>query len=391
MTGVIGADIQHSRTALAVVLEAGAMGAALVGDGRRKLAPNACEGDRWGSSAAKHVLAALPNGARVDGHESLEPWRCDPWSIPFLAGMRARLFGYLGQTSPIHRHGYHVCLTSALSDVVDAAPDGITVRDRCVAAGLTDVTLVHPTDALVCRWLADSAAPPGVTGTIVAVACGQTWSSVTSYRVDRYDRRVVIDIAPGSQPSTAQVGGRDCVDRLARTVLDHCREGVTRSVLLPLLDGAIEFLGMLAVQRGQPELPWEGPLTDRLFSPVRFSATQIAQWPETTRLTGRLATLVREQTGTTPPRTILIGGVGSIGPFVTSALGDIGRVWHCPEPEFALAVGAGWWPQLRRCFVGTPKLARATAVTPALGAIQTPELTQAVTVDDAEIPPWLRE
>ena len=70
---------------------------------------------------------------------------------------------------------------------------------------------------------------------------------------------------------------------------------------------------------------------------------------------------------------------------------DIGRVWHCPEPEFALAVGAGWWPQLRRCFVGTPKLARATAVTPALGAIQTPELTQAVTVDDAEIPPWLRE
>ena len=65
----VGLDVQHSRTM--IVVREGARQLP-VGDGQRRLVPNALDGPRWGSAAAEAILGG---GSPVVGW--LSRWRTD--------------------------------------------------------------------------------------------------------------------------------------------------------------------------------------------------------------------------------------------------------------------------------------------------------------------------
>jgi hypothetical protein len=361
MNGAAGLDLQYSRTM--IVLREGVQ-LLPVGDGHRRLVPNAQLGGLWGSAAAEAILSggrALP--------EWLSRWRTDPWSEPFLAGLHSRLTGFLGQVRPVHANGYVVYLSSGPDTPDNAA-------ELCAAAGLADTVLVAPGQALVCRWLAEQV-PGDWKGTVTAVACGENWTTATPYEVDRVGARTTVNQA-GHSASRA-VGGEAWCSEVAADVLERCQEGVPATALLALVDGVLELASTL---RSAETAEWAGPLTDQLFAPLTFTRRELAARPGVEQVTATVRELV--QATSDGPDLLVVGGTCAAWPFIPEALRDLGPLWQSREPEQDLAVGAAWWPVLQPCFAGVPAPPRPPASTPE------PSLPAEVGLPADRPPPWLR-
>jgi hypothetical protein len=367
VSGVVGLDPQPTRTCIALV-EGGVAGRA-IGDGRRLLVPNACDpGRSWGSQAAEEALRRLDvTGVGLADH--LADWRVDPLDTPFLRGVHDRLFGYLGRTSPTNPHGYRVCLA------VPAGADWPALSRRAAAAGLTSTSRVRPAEALVYRWLTEPGSALPFDGPVVAVACGEAVTSAAAFHVVRGEsaQRITTlatgDRAVGSWPVSAA---------LARQVLERCREGVPAVSLLAVLDGGFEFAAMLRGQPGDRDVTWDGPLTDRMFAPLRLSGDAMAAWPEAAAVAAAVAELaagVRREAGAGAPL-LLVGGAGAVWPFVAHA---VGRAWQSPDPAVDVAIGAAW-----SGWLGADDDPVAE-VAPRL-----PEPSPAAPEEAADVPPWLR-
>lgn len=362
MNGGAGLDVQYSRTMI-VVREG--LQRMQVGDGYRRLVPNAQAGRLWGSPAAEAILS----GGGPPLAEWLSRWRTDPWSEAFLAGAHHRLTGFLGQVRPIHSNGYFVYLSTG-PDVPDNA------LELCASAGLSDTVPVEPGEALVCRWLAERV-PDDWKGAVTAVACGETWITATPYAVDRAGARTAVT-RTGRSVSRAVGGGAWCTE-LASDVLERCREGVPATALLPLLDGVLELASAL---RDRETVEWDGPLTDQLFAPLTFTRRELAARPSVDRVTTAVHELVQAMPG--GPGLVIVGGPGAVWPFIPGALNELGPLWRSREPEQDLAVGAAWWPVLQPCFTDVPAPPQRAAGAPG------PRLPAGTSSQTHAQPPWLR-
>jgi hypothetical protein len=376
VSGVFGLDVQHSRVVI-TLLEGDREQAFVqpIGDGTRLLVPAAYQDpDLFGSQAAEAALRGLaPNRARLAEH--LSGWRCDPLQPPFLRGLYRRLSAYLGQTAPIHRNGYHICVAAEPA----AVPDG-----SFAAAGLTSVSTVHPSDALVCRWLTE----PGTgahTGELVAVGCGQTWTDIGHYRLQHRESGPALCRDRVRRVPT----GIDTVGQeLARRVLERAGESVHPASLLPMLDGIVEFGAMLRAEPPGTEVEWTGPLADRMFAPLRLSRSELDRWPQVRGMVQAITAEIAVASGEAP--LILVGGFGGVWPFVADALAGRGTVWQSQSPAEDLAAGAAWWPALQSRFSTGSK-----TLDPLAPGNPTRELTDWARPTDIEIareeaPPWLR-
>jgi hypothetical protein len=341
----IGVDTQASRTMIALA-EGAYVG--MVGDGTRWSVPNAVKPGKWASAA----VDGPPDG-------DLLWWHCDPWSVDFLRGLSARLTAYVGLKDLSLSTGYTVTF-------VAAANTSTPWRD----VGLSEVTLVHPLDALMCRRLTertivDTSRP------VVAVACGETSVWIGAYRVTGSGKHVkVVPLTRTSMPADT----RKWSARLARHVLDRCAN--TESVqVLALLDAVAEFGAQLWECPGDHEMEWGGVLSDQLFSPVRFSRDEMAKWPEVESVmnvvTEKTATVVADHTDPL----IVLGGVGAVWPFLKMAVSGLGPVWRSGMPDHDLAVGAARWHEHRSRF------------SQPVGISQSPT---PVSEPEPVVPPWKR-
>jgi hypothetical protein len=393
VSGAIGIDPQWSRTSIGLIEGDTGVGRP-IGDGRRGLVPNAC-GEFWGSRAAEDALRAAriepgPDGddgdLDVDLGRQLFGWRTDPLGEPFLRGLHDRLYAYLGHTEPTNRAGYHAHLVTGPAE--DATEE---LLRRCAAVGLTSVTAVRPTDALVHRWLADPGAEFPYTGTVLAVACGETWTAATAYRVDRSPAGEWIDaVATGWRP----VGASPAIARLARTVLDRCREGVPALSLLALLDGVLEFGPALADAPAGQDVVWDGPLTDRMYAPLRLGRAAVAAWPEVARTGEAVSELARTVLAETRPGRVLVlaGGIGAVWPVPTDRLAEFGPVWRSQEPAHDLALGAALSGRRQLGLELAAAVDRpAVAPTEPAAAPELLDLPPADRADPTDVPPWLRD
>ncbi|GIH29433.1 hypothetical protein Aph01nite_77430 [Acrocarpospora phusangensis] len=259
MTAAIGVDPQRSRSSI-VLRESSGLGTqiSVVGDGRRRLIPNA-----WGGGATE-----------------------DPWDPEFLRGIRGRLSQYLGVDA-----GYRITL---------AVPLEKRVLEVCAAAGLTGVGCVDPADALLCRWLSEPV-DGAWRGRVSVAVVGETRTWLASYQVNADQSQV--RRLPGAR-SVPYGSGAWCAE-LRRMVLDRCGEGAVDPVAV--LDGVYEFGAALdPVQPTQ----WRGPLAERMFTPLRLSRAEMLAWPSVREVTGAL----RELEGQ-----VVVGGVGAIWPFYDRA------------------------------------------------------------------------
>ena len=360
MNGGAGLDVQHSRTM--IVVREGAQQLP-VGDGQRRLVPNAQAGGLWGSPAAEAILSS--GSPRV---EWLSRWRTDPWSEPFLTGVHDRLTGFLGQVRPIHSNGYFVYLSTGPDTPGNAV-------ELCASAGLADTVPVESGEALMCRWLAEPAAGDWK-GAVATVACGENWTTATPYTVERSGARIVVT-RTGRCVSRAVGGGSWCTE-LAADVLERCREGVPAAALLPLLNGVLELASAL---RCRETVEWAGPLTDQLFAPLTFTHQELISRPSVERTITAVRELVRATSAA--PDLLIIGGPCAVWPFIPEALRDLAPLWQSREPEQDLAVGAAWWPVLQPFFADVPA--------PAVPVKAAERRTSAETTSQADPqPPWLR-
>jgi hypothetical protein len=384
MSGAFGVDPQRDRTSVALVEGGGTTGRP-VGDGRRALVPNACGPDGlWGSTAAEAALAALAPEPGPAGELAayLHAWRVDPTGPEFLAGLRARLFAYLGHTAPTNRAGYRGYVVTPQGDHAETAD----LLRRCTAAGLTDVTAVRPPDALVHRWLAASGSAFPYQGTVLAVACGETWTAATAYRVDRSAAGVWIDaLATESRP----VGTAALADRLAGLVLERCREGVPARALLSLSDGVFEFGSMLRAAPADADVEWDGPLADRMFSPLRLNWGAMTGWPQAAEPAAATTELAGAVLGGGQRPLVLLGGVGAVWPFAAHQLAGIGPVWHGQDPAHDLSLGAALSPRQQLLSAGPARSAQPVVAAQPMPS--PPEAAPHDTIDPDDLPPWLRD
>ncbi|MGW7356216.1 hypothetical protein ACWGI0_05955 [Streptomyces sp. NPDC054802] len=401
MSGVIGLDLQHFRSLIGLREGDGAHGLLVpVGDGTRCAVPNACDDEgRWGSAAAEALLAARgdtgpPAHAAID----LLCWRKDPWTQPFLRGVHQRLTNYLGQVEPVPRNGYQVVLNAPEAPTGtggEAAPTDL--RERCAAAGLCDVKTVDPTDALLCRWLTEpdpGAGQAAESAAVVAVACGETWTSAAAYSVNHGRVR---RLHPNTE--TIAAGSGTWCTELARQVLDRCRPGVPRTAVLALLDGVGEFATGLRLSDPDRAVPWAGPLADRMYTPLQLTRRELLARQDVRAVTSAVAALVGRAV-TVPTAAgrdvgrplIVVGGIGAVWPVFGDVLSAQGTVWHSAAPDLDLAAGAACWPFLQRRFDTAHPAARLRASPGSPQTIQARQLTEPhmPTPRREEVPPWLR-
>jgi hypothetical protein len=429
--GIVGIDMGHSRTSIALREGLGRQArASLVGDGRRRLVPNATRPDgTWGSAAADAFFDQV--GDIAAAADQVLGWRTDPWSPPFLHGLHERLAAYLGGVSPIRRHGYEVCICTGQAEVAGWAGrnagdpgDGppATARSaaqRCAAAGLTDITFVRPTDALLCRWIADWMADPETYGMlgplpltgakVLVVACGETCTVAAAYAITLDEVRQPISPLPGTA-GRIERGSGEWTHGLAREVMNRCREGTRASSALAVLDATLEFGGFLGTQSPDESIEWSGALTDAMFAPLRIRRRDRAAQEQVRLTTDGVAELVAKalpESG--PAQPIVVGGIGAVWPYITDALQKLensAALWRSSEPEHDLAVGATWWPQLRGLVadtggLGPPVLAATAEAADAPGSVgvtvsgapSSPrgETDSASPRRPEDIPPWDRD
>lgn len=433
--GIVGVDLQYSRATIGLREGMGRqMNARLVGDGTRRLVPSAIgPGGTWGSTAVEAFFERADDMAAAA--DQVLGWRVDPWSVPFLRGLRERLVAYLGEVSPDRRHGYHVCMCTGQAGV--AGWDGRAEQDtddgppstarsaarRCAAAGLTDVTFVRPTDALLCRWIAEWVRHPSASGvvgatpiskiSVLVVACGESWTAVAGYAVVPGEERQLISRLPGTARRIERGCGEWSVG-LAREVMARCREGTRPNSALAVLDATLELGALLGTQQDDETIEWSGPLADAMFAPLRVRRRDQAAREEVRLTTDSVAELVVKALPDAGPArpVIVVGGIGAVWPYITDALQQLSkdsvRLWRSSEPEHDLAIGATWWPELRGLFPRgdeSRSAALSSATTdathvPGAAGITTPGTGRLGPGDQADsarprrledIPPWERD
>ncbi len=340
MIGSIGVDIQGSRAAVCLMeWTGGQVRQGPVGDGRRILIPVAATPAAWGSAAAEAVLDALPASSRPA--DLMYAWRPDAWSPEFLAGLHRRLLGFLGQAQPEGFRSHQVCLCAA----PDSAGCWATVAELLGQAGLPGTEQVRPADALLCRWLSETPAPPS--GPVLAVACGDTATILGLYSV-RTDEAPVVR-ADGE--TRVDAGSGPWVIEIAADALRQCRPGFPARALLGLLDGVDEFAAMLRASTGDTWVEWAGPLSQYMFEPLRASRSEVAARTTVADYARPVASAVHSVLNGVAGRvTLLVGGPGAAWPFVADALTGLGNIWQSGDPTLDLAYGACWWERYRRSF-----------------------------------------
>lgn len=413
MTGTFGVDVQATRCVISL-REGSALTARAraVGDGRRRFVPNALgPGGLWGSRAAEALTTVLPDDPGAPPSAPPSDWRADPWTTEFFRGLHDRLYAYLGSMAPTHRHGYDVCV--CLEDG-GGRPDPDRLRQLCRDAGLTESTTVRPTDALVCRWLtetAETAASESWTGRVVAIAGGEAWTAVMAYQIDRPEGRAPRAARIEGQARLMDRGSGGWVSAMAGMIVKRCRENAPPMHDLGVQDGVMEFGARLRGGSRDQKVEWTGAMADRMFDPLRLTREDCAAWDEVTRVTGGLPSMVTASLGGAHrergPDLVLIGGVAAIWPFIADAVSACGPVWRSSAPGEDLAAGAAWWPVFRDLFTSASSSAipagRGSALFPdasttAHAGAPAPRgddrpMSEAIAGPDAErdeLPPWKR-
>ncbi|HEX5418192.1 MAG TPA: hypothetical protein VFZ25_21255, partial [Chloroflexota bacterium] len=271
-----------------------------------------------------------------------------------------RLYRFLGRVKPVAENGYEVVVASA---------EGADRLARLAHdAGLTDFTLVTPTDALVSRWLVETAGHQGERGLVVAVAVGDDTTLVAGYEVGD-DARGLPRVVRGPRRGLS-AGYGVWAPIFAERIRERLVEVADITHDPALFDSIVEFGAKLRAAPGGKSVEWSGPWPERLYEPVRVTREECEAWDAVRNWMNRVRGLVGDfalSGGAHAISRILLGGIGGVWPFAADAVGRWGPVWQSGAPWLDLAAGAAWWSEASDCFAAT------TATPPRVEAPRLPE------------------
>lgn len=391
----IGIDYQQSVTT--VILREGRREAARfqnVGDGLRQRIPTlSAPGGIWGTRA---LYASTPDARAQSRPTAVAPWLSDNDAADFWQGLSARLFGYLGQVTPMLRRGYHVIIA------LHGMHDDTTMRRveaLARASGLVDATCIPATTALVCRWLAERSARDAAPEHAVAVVVGEATTTVAAFSL-RESRPHHRDIAQLMAPIALEVGQEAWADELIGQCASHTVEGITQDQLPLLRDAALEFGTRLGSADPEQALQWEGPPQVQLFTPVVLSRNDCASWESVRRLAELLPPAIEQAFRIVPrgkdrrPPLVLIGGSGAGWPFARDIARGIAAVWRSVSPQEDVGRGATWWPEVRQGFAEATRIVGPLFPSPVSIApeeVEEPEWLVGDIAASNRLPPWASE
>jgi|GEM_PF-5553451 len=286
-------------------------------------------------------IVANPAELFSDGAPNADFWR----------RIADRLYIFLGRVRPVSDNGYEVVIATARD------PEGIARTAHTV--GLTDVTGILPADALVARWLIETAGRQTDRGLIVAVTVGEIVTTVSSYAVTLDGRGL-----PRVERGRGQVVGAGYQTWLP-IFFDRVRQRLVEETDVAhdatLFDSAVEFGAKLRTTPAGKNVEWHGPWPDRLYDPLRVTREECEAWDPVRNWMNRVGGMVGDialGSGGSSISRILIGGIGAVWPFAADAVARWGKVWQSGAPWLDLAAGAAWWEEARSCFTGEARPSR---------------------------------
>jgi len=374
-----GIDHQPGLTCIAL-REGGQQRArvALVGDGARSMIPNtvAPEG-YWGSGALDRPAAYSPAGTKG-------AWIDEPGASLFWRGLYARLRAYLGRMAPTRDNGYRIAI--ALQGEEYSA-DAHAVAALARAAGFDDVVLLPGTYALLCRWLASAGMPEHRPRTVITLAVGEVATLVGGFQLEWSLRGLPAVRAASVPKSVAEAGYRSWNRRLLELLRERLKEAPPEGYTNLLHDAALRYAVRLSQARSEESVQWREALEEQLYAPLSLSYAQCAAWPECVSLGSALADSVRAALRTLGGGTadlLIVGGIGSLWPFVEKIAAALGPVWCSGAAGDDVAVGATWCGEL--CEYASGALITASTST----TQQTGSPTGLPEASRAFAPPWER-
>jgi hypothetical protein len=346
---IIGIDYQQTHSVICL-REGGAITSHpdSVGDGLRHLIPNAVFQDGvWGSRAMLRTDAGRIAGDALSGNG---PWLAAPAAI-LWQGMRDRLYSYLGRMNPGPENGYQVVVgIQALNQEESAA----AVKRLCSGAGLEETTVVAATHALLCRWMAEAASNPNNHPTVIAVAVGDSSTTVTAYRV-RMSSGLYPFVTSVSRTIYLGNGGHllwtaKTIDLVQARFREHFDEFLPPGYDLNMRDAVLRFAAQLSRAEANQQIEWTGLFREKLYSTFRLARKECERWPEVVAFRQSLSAAIADAAGEVcrnrEPEVIAVGGVGAIWPFATDlASTSKALVWRSESPQEDVACGAAWWPE----------------------------------------------
>ncbi len=378
-----GIDHQSTYTAISLREEAAEAVTRRIGDGRQLLIPNlVAEPGLWGAAAVAGVnprplYAQGSADAAAQGH--------------FWGGLTAHLTAYLGRLAPVQENGYRVVLS--IGDGLDAG----AVASAARRAGLHDLDVITPVEALRCRWLIAPGERPTRPQTVVAISCGDLTTTLEASVIDLASPGppVILARSAGARIEAAgyAIWGQRLIDRLQESAIEPLGPDYVWNPAVRL--SIRRLVSRFARERGTIE--WDGGLPRRLFAPVRISFEDCQGWPEVVAATLRLRMAVDDELrslSVSRADALLVGGIGSIWPFIADAARNLGDVWTSCDPSEDLASGAAAWHQVRARseMPATPRATSLSAPTKHLAAGEPVAIAEEPVADESDKPlrpPWI--
>lgn len=343
--------IDYQRTLAVICLREGPCATAKirsVGDGLRHLIPTAVlDEETWGSNA---LISSHPNRLWGKDYPTDEPWLEEKGAVLFWRGLYRRLYTYLGRMQPDSRNGYRTVISLPAAGYESADEQ---IRHFCQAAGLSDITTIPLTDAILCRWMTEQAHSESDERVVAVTAIGDTSSSVRAYRIQYRGAKYPGILSASQIVSLSEIGQAWWIQNILTLLEEHINQALPFEEELGLRDAAIE-LGM-RLGRVAPSQPvaWIGPLQKSLFTPLEVTRQECASWPEVTRLARALPVAIRDAVlpiaERATPDILLLGAVGAAWPFakdIARGLVSEEQIWQSLTPQEDGAWGAACWPEV---------------------------------------------
>ena len=327
---VIGID--HQRLHSVICLQENNK-IAVVTDGNNRLIPHRVSTDgTWGSSVSKN--AVQPDMSfDTDGIPWLDSSAQDLWK-----GFYERIYEHLGHQEPILANHWHL-LISVQS--LKFQENTLQLRQIASEAGFDSVRFVFPTDCLLSLFSNNVYNAPSVQ-VISVISVGSTSIAIRSYRFHNGN------IRDTTQPHIILGTGYAYWHKdLFIEINQRLHNKLPLDQMWFLNNYFLEFAQQLT---NADSVQWHGPYSRDMFSSLHLRTDELMRSENIALLKSSLEKILNIQAqvlNSDFPKIVLIGGIGSIWPFVKSIVPEFlpsdSSIMSTSQPLLSIAEGACKW------------------------------------------------
>jgi hypothetical protein len=175
---------------------------------------------------------------------------------------------------------------------------------------------------------------------------------VSGYRLERTIRGVLVVCKSANPVVVTHAGNAVWVDEILTELNQRIPELPPRNGGSDKLRNAAQEMGRRLADATREEEPfaWNGPLVERLATPLLFTRRSSEQrWNSVRELRKTLPqamSAVTAQLGISAADGVVVAGCGAVWSFVPRIAAEVAALLPLAQAELAVARGAAWWPEI---------------------------------------------